>query len=162
MQPVLTGEVPRSPKPNLLLLWSLRALPPCPFPSCSSIFIHTQVPASGNSLGGEQEKGAAREVAKPLHPVMRKPLRIAKAERFYPRCVRGRETLTATEIGQAGPAGVGQALDGVGEQGDLGVPRDTAEGHCEAHSEALLLFEVPTRLGVGDIWQRPAVPCGGK
>lgn len=53
MQPVLTGEVTKFPKPNLpawLTLWSLSALPlhslpfSVSFPSCSSIFINAQVP----------------------------------------------------------------------------------------------------------------------
>lgn len=79
---------------------------------------------------------------------------------LHPPRVRERETLTATELQQAGPLGIWQALDGVGEKGELGVTRDTAVGHCGAHTEAFLVFGVPPGLGVADIWQRPAVPCG--
>lgn len=45
---------------------------PSPFP-CNSqgipLFLLTRAPARDNGLGGVWEKGAAREAAKPLHPV---------------------------------------------------------------------------------------------
>lgn len=78
----------------------------------------------------------------------------------HPPCVREQETLTAAELRQAGPAGVRQAPDGVGEKRELGVTREAAEGHCGAHTEALLVFGVPSGLSVAHIWQRPTVPCG--
>lgn len=97
---------------------------------------------------------------------MRKPLRQRLPKLWvFPQAARTllcqrKETLTATELWQAGPAGVRQAPDGVGEKGEFGVTRDAAEGHCGAHTEALLVFAVPPGLGVADIRQRPAVPCG--